>query len=473
MNKIKSLVSYYAPIAPWKFVYILQITGYSPIQSMELVLRFPNLFKIDYRGRLNHTAKARALLVLSYCIYMLLLGTVLAHMLDEQYLMAALNFLALPAVIFLILELVIFIGDLLLIVQRKPQLQKARQKVSKSKAARIAVLGSYGKTTMKELLLAVLSEEKKVKATPGNKNIAISHARWIDAKVAGDEDILIFEYGESRPGDIVALASISQPTHAVITGLAPNHLDNFGTLEVLARELASIQDCVDAHRIWCNTQAQEVHRHMPGVSLYGPRQAGSWRISDIKVSINGVQFCLRQKRNVLKIKSNLLGRHQVGPLAAVAAIAIELGVSPTAIEHGIAKVVPYMHRMQPRNLHGAWIIDDTYNGNLEGVRAGLALLSELEASRRIYVTPGLVDQGNETESVHKEIGRLIAKASPDEVVLMLNSVTPFIRSGLTDENFTGRVRIEEDPLSYYTNVEHELAAGDLVLMQNDWPDNYA
>jgi UDP-N-acetylmuramoyl-tripeptide--D-alanyl-D-alanine ligase len=128
--------------------------------------------------------------------------------------------------------------------------------------------------------------------------------------------------------------------------------------------------------------------------------------------------------------------------------------------------------MQPYQLGDAWIIDDTYNGNIEGIRVGTELLKELPGKRKIYVTPGLVDQGAETEAVHEEMGRLIAESKPDMVVLMQHSVTPFIQKGLEAAEYKGEIRIEEDPLNFYNNLSLVVAAGDLVLMQNDWTDNY-
>lgn len=129
--------------------------------------------------------------------------------------------------------------------------------------------------------------------------------------------------------------------------------------------------------------------------------------------------------------------------------------------------------MQPYQLNDAWVIDDTYNGNIEGIRAGTELLAALPAKRKLYVTPGLVDQGRETENVHRQMGELIAAANPNVVVLMQNSVTKFIRSGLEAGKFKNELRLESNPLNFYTNLNHFVAAGDVVLMQNDWPDNYA
>jgi UDP-N-acetylmuramoyl-tripeptide--D-alanyl-D-alanine ligase len=194
-----------------------------------------------------------------------------------------------------------------------------------------------------------------------------------------------------------------------------------------------------------------------------------WKISDVKIGLDGLSFQLGGK-NGLRIKSGLLGRHQLAPLALAAYLGRQYGLSDSQIQKGIAKIVPFEHRMKPYQLSGAWIIDDTYNGNIEGMKAGLKLLAELKAKRKIYITPGLVDQGAEEEEIHNELGRAISKAAPDEVILMKHSVTDAIVRGLSD--YKGKLVIEEDPLNFYTNLDKLVAAGDLVLMQNDWPDNY-
>jgi len=129
--------------------------------------------------------------------------------------------------------------------------------------------------------------------------------------------------------------------------------------------------------------------------------------------------------------------------------------------------------MEPRPLGGAVVIDDTYNGNLDGFRAGIELLGELPAKRKIYVTPGLVEQGSATEENHREIGRLLAHARFDKIVLMQNSVTNIIADELERKNYQGEIFLVDDPLSFYRNLDKFVAFGDVVLMQNDWTDNYA
>jgi len=206
---------------------------------------------------------------------------------------------------------------------------------------------------------------------------------------------------------------------------------------------------------------------------FSGKTALGWKISRIKTGLDGTGFVMKKGKDSLKLHSGLVGKHQVGFLALAAALAIELGLTHDQVKAGIAKTEPFEHRMQPYQLGGAWIVDDTYNGNLEGLRAGTELLKAVEAKRKIYVTPGLVDQGEETEAVHLKAGKLIASAKPDLVVLMQNSVTDFIQRGLKAGRFKGELQIETNPLEFYTNLQHFVASGDLVVMQNDWTDNYA
>jgi UDP-N-acetylmuramoyl-tripeptide--D-alanyl-D-alanine ligase len=340
---------------------------------------------------------------------------------------------------------------------------------------KIAVAGSYGKTSMKELLLTVLSEGLSVAATPANKNVASSHAVFA-GKLKGDEEVLIIEYGEAAPGDIVRFAKTTHPTHGIITGLAPAHLDHYKTLEAAGKDIFSLAEYLKGENVYANGDSLPMLpfiQHTPGVRVYDANGALGWRVKDLELSPTATSFKLAKGKQTLQLTSGLLGRHQVGPLSIAAVLALGLGLTQKQVEAGVAKTEPFEHRMQPRQLGGAWIIDDTYNGNLEGVRAGTELLASLSAKRKFYVTPGLVDQGEEKERVHVEMGELIAKAKPDVVVLMKNSVTAYIEEGLIKGGYNGEIQIEDEPLGFYKNLEHFVAAGDVVLMQNDWTDNYA
>jgi UDP-N-acetylmuramoyl-tripeptide--D-alanyl-D-alanine ligase len=359
------------------------------------------------------------------------------------------------------------------IVPRQRRLVSETAKIfAVHKGIKIAVAGSYGKTTMKEILLTVLSEGKRVVATPANKNTATAHHAFAKS-LAGDEDIIIVEFGEGKPGDVAQFTKTIQPDIGIITGLAPAHLDQYGAFENAARDIFTLADYLDGKPVYVNAESPDiepyVREHFIGYDRLG---AGKWKVNNVKVALEGTSFSLSNSAEKMSLHSGLLGEHLVGALSAAAAIASELGLTPKEIAAGIAKTAPYEHRMQPYRLAGGWVIDDAYNGNIEGIKAGTELLSQLSATRKIYVTPGLVDQGAETQRVHVLAGQLIAKAEPDIVVLMNNSVTEYIREGLSQAGFRGEVRVEERPLQFYTHLEHFLAAGDICMLQNDWTDNY-
>lgn len=461
--------------------YMLQSTEYEIGPYLKWYWRTQNFATVMQRRVLDRTRRANLLLFALRCgmalqgitgITLITFGSMSEYREAIAFGLALL--LSYPIIWAHLIVVPLLVAKYMVVLPRhRQQIQEAETLFANSSALRIAVLGSYGKTTMKEILAAVLREGKNVVATPANKNVAISHAKFIK-ELPEDVDVMVLEYGEGAPGDIERFARMTHPTHAVVTGIAPAHLDAYKTLDAVAEDLFSISKYVEGKRLYINRDAilnQSYAR--PDYLLYGADGIGKWRAGDIEVALSGTQFVLQNGIKKLVIKSGLLGRHQIGPLSAAAVLALDLGMTTSQVANGVANTAPFAHRMQPYQLGGAWVIDDTYNGNLEGIRAGTALLQELSATRKWYVTPGLVDQGSDTARIHEEVGQLIAAAEPDVVVLMKNSVTQFIQKGLEKAQYTGEVRIEPVPLDFYTNLEHFLTKGDLVLMQNDWTDNYA
>ncbi len=468
---MKRFLSYFTPKTPWTLVYMLQQCEYHPIKFINWIFTFPDLRQVQKRGVLKTTNRVKLMLAIGYGFWIasILYAVLLAV---NGSVGAIFLFIFTPDITILGLFLSTFLLQSLVVnPSQNTEVSKAKNKLGQTNATRIAVLGSYGKTTMKELLVTVLSEAKKVAATPGNKNVLISHARWVNDKVNGDEDVLVFEYGEAEPGDISKLARFSTPEIAIITGIAPAHMDAYPNLAAIAKDFASIAEAVKPENTYINDN--ELLKTTINGLVYSSTGLGDWQVKDVSVDFDGTDFTVAKGEETLKLHTGLLGAHQIGPLAAVAVIAKKLGLSNEQIISGISKTKPYEHRMQPRHLSGAWIIDDTYNGNIEGMRAGLGLLKALPGRRKIYVTPGLVDQGTETEAVHKELGQLIAEAKPDRVVLMQNSVTEIIQTSIKANGYEGELVVETNPLEYYTNLEHFLAAGDVIMLQNDWPDSYS
>lgn len=477
---MKKLISMFSVVYPTSVVYMLQNVEYSPYPFLKWYRRTNDYRKVMYRRKLDRTKAARLL-------YMALVGWIILQVALALILftiginanswvlivLAVVIFLTYPICSAYAIIIPLLVGRRFIVIPRhKLALQKARKIFTEHSAIKIAVLGSYGKTSMKELLKTVLSESKNVKASLDNKNVAVSHAKFAQ-RLNGNEEVLVLEYGESKPGDIKHLAQLTHPDYAIITGLAPVHLDKYDSIDEIADDIFSISDFVSAKNIYANSDSELVKKTATeSIQQYDISGAIGWRVSHIKVTLEGTSFCMKKGEVTLNINSGLLGRHHVGPLALVAALANELGMTKLQIERAISKTKPFKHRMEVRYLNGAHIIDDTYNGNIEGVKAGLRLLQELKANRKVYVTPGLVDQGRENQRVHIEIGRAIARAEIDKVVLISNSNSHYIEEGLKKGKSIAELQIVSKPLEYYTNLEHFIAKGDLVMLQNDLPDNY-
>ena len=462
-------------------IYMLQESDYKPKQYVAWLNRSNDFQSITKRRQLDFTHKAKLLLTV---VWLMLVTIYLAGvaLFVESIIMgnvmvaglAVLLFAGSPLLTAYIVIVPLYIGYAIIQAPRQRQMvASARQILAEHPALKIAIAGSYGKTTAKEILATILGEDKQIAFTPGNMNTSIGISSFAQT-LKGDEEILVFELGEEQVGDVRELCNLIQPDVGIITGINEAHLSSFGTLERTVATIFELEDYLGTKPVYKNKESPLVVSKLKADDKLTFDRTGTdgWRVSNTKTSIHGMTFDITKNGKTMSAHTGLLGKHNIGVIVASVAIADSVGLTTEQIAVAINKTVPFEHRMQPRRLHGAWVVDDTYNGNSEGVQAGLLLLKDLEAKRRIYVTPGLVEQGDKTRQVHEKIGRQIAVVA-DVVVLMQNSVTDYITNGLREAGFGGRLLIIDDPLEFYSNLGHFVAAGDVVLMQNDWTDNYA
>jgi len=477
---IRALLSIYRPSYFSTIAYMLQSSEYDVQKYLVWYWTTQNFDKVRVRGSLKKTKSARFLLTSIYLAFVLeiLAGLISIYLWHGGKFNGGITFgialiIGYPVIIANLIVVPLVLGRIIVANPRNSRkILKAEKIFADFKGEKIAIAGSYGKTSMKELLMTILSDYKNVASTPGNKNVATSHANFAFS-LSGKEDILLIEYGEGAPKDVELFARITHPSRAIITGLAPAHLDKYKTLEAAGEDIFSVANFVDEEKVYVNSESKDTTVFLkPKFKTYSREGIDGWKIDKVSTSLKGTVFDMTKDNIKLNLKSQLVGRHHIGALAMAVSLAIELGLTDKQVMAAVAKTGPYEHRMQPYELNGAYVIDDTYNGNIEGIRAGTELLGELQAKRKIYVTPGLVDQGKETKAVHENMGQLIAKSDADIVVLMKNSVTQYIKKGLEGGGYKKKLMIEENPLRFYKNLSQFIASGDVVLMQNDWPDQY-
>ncbi|MDP3769895.1 MAG: UDP-N-acetylmuramoyl-tripeptide--D-alanyl-D-alanine ligase [Candidatus Sungbacteria bacterium] len=475
---IKKWLSHYHPRYVRSLIYMLQQSEYDVRDYLRWYRRVEDFSHVERRKQLVKTLKALLLLFVGWLMVASMIATGIVFLLNDRTVLRFIIFviwiIAVPYLLAYIIPVFVFLIKL----GQKPieyiLIFRAKKKLRGHKGFKIAIAGSFGKTSMREILKTVLAEEKKVAAPPQSYNTPLSICKFIDG-LQGDEEILIFELGEYYPGDVRKLCNLIQPDIGVITGVNEAHLQKFKNLERTARTIFELSDFLGEKPVFINGENEKARMYtLPRHIIYTRKGAGNIKVMHPYTDLAGIIFTLDIHGHEMNMRSSLLGLHQVGPLVAAANIAYRLGVSFDAIQKGLNKTKPFDHRLEPKtDAHGVITLDDSYNGNPDGVKAVIEFLASFKGHRRIYVTPGLVEMGSRMQEVHREIGRELASAGIERIILIKNSVTPYIDQGLKESGYAGEIVWFDDGLSALAALPHLTVSGDIVLLQNDWPDQYA
>jgi len=395
------------------------------------------------------------------------------------------------------LSIAVFVISPLDYILKQAIIKKAKAKIKQQKNLKIiGITGSYGKTTMKEVIAEILSQKYKVLKTNENKNTPLGISRLIVEELNDEIDILIVEMGAYEKGDIKKLCNITQPDIAVLTGINESHLARFGNIEnTIATKFEIVANAKEDAKIILNTDDIKVVENYEEQIRSNPSQSYGWvgkkvffysgeNNSKCEYKIANKQFLpegegqradiLNSKQDIGNIKTPFLGEYIFSDIIAGIIVARELNLDIEQIRHGISRIKPIEHRLQKVNSdNGAVVIDDSYNGNPDGVREAIKVLAKFKNKRKIYITPGLVEAGEKTGEIHHNIGRQLSGVA-DKVILIRNSVTPKIEDGLLENGFDKKNIIWFDSATeMHEGIKGVVERGDVVLFQNDWTDNYS
>ena len=273
----------------------------------------------------------------------------------------------------------------------------------------VAVTGSNGKTTVKEMLKQIFSKAGSVHATQGNLNNDIGVPLTL-FKLSASDDYAVIEMGANHAGEIAYLTELTQPDVATITQCAPAHLEGFGSIEGVARAKAEIfqglgesgvavinadddyadywQDCVKQKRqltFGVNAQADVTARN-------------------IEVDLNGCYFQLYSPNGNIEIHLPLLGEHNVMNALAAAACAIAINIELETIQQGLAAMQAVKGRLQRvKGINGSLIIDDTYNANPKSLSAAIDTVTA-KTKNAFLVLGDMGELGDDALSMHEQAG---------------------------------------------------------------------
>ncbi len=333
----------------------------------------------------------------------------------------------------------------------------------------VAVTGSNGKTTVKEMIAAILSRQGRTLATAGNLNNEIGLP--LTLLRLQDEAYAVVELGANHPGEIKYLSEIAQPDIALLNNAGSAHLEGFGSLEGVARAKAEIifglvedgvflfnaDDCwaglwreLAADRKICTFGMQ----HEADVS--SPEAAIEMRWSE---SGFFSRFPVTTPIGEVEIDLPLAGRHnRMNALAAIAATQL-MGINLQQIRDGLLGLQPVPGRLQPvAGAGGVRIIDDSYNANPDSVSAAIAVLATAPG-RRFLVLGNLAELGPEAGQLHERLGRQ-AHAAGIEQLCCLGDLSRAAARG-----FGAAAQWFQDQGSLIAALKGQLTKGDTVLIK--------
>ena len=341
----------------------------------------------------------------------------------------------------------------------------------------VGITGSFGKTSVKNILATMLSEKYKVCATPHSYNTPLGLSKTILSTLKSDDEIFIAEMGAKHTGDIKYLVDMVHPKIGIITGIGNQHLLTFGSKENLKNTKFELVQGVNGGKAYFNLDSEPNYElfNRATCEKFGTTitaSSGDIYVSDIRVNARGSEFSLHIGKEYVQCNTILLGEHNISNILLCAKVAYDLGVNIYQLQSAISKLLPSPHRLAlvPSG-NSLVVIDDAYNGCVEGANAALETIKQFE-TKKIVITPGLVELGKEEFNSYFLFGKEVAKVC-DYVII--NGVVNYeaLSAGLEFGGFDKSKILRAGSIKQAIEVLGTIAtSGDVVLFENDLPDNY-
>ena len=383
----------------------------------------------------------------------------------------------LPLLIPLILFLAYLINEPIEYLIRKYYILTAVNTLNKTSVIKIGITGSFAKTSVKEILKTILSQKYRVLATPYSYNTPLGIARTVKM-LDSTHDVFIAEMGARQKGDIKELARLVNPKYGVITGVNHQHLESFGSIENTMDTKFELFENLSSDGVGLfssgNENAIKLYERFSGEKYLAGANGENALVGakNIVIDERGTTFTLVIDGEEVECSTVLLGTHSVRNICLASAVAYKMGLTPKEIASGIEKIRSIDHRLElVKNNKNIVIIDDSYSANEEGVKSAMEVLDNFKG-RKIVLTPGLVELGKVENLVNFEFGKTLSNHADYVIVVGKHNaemiIKGLIEGGMQKEN----IKFAKNLNKGNAILNEMLMEGDVVLFENDLPDNY-
>ncbi len=383
----------------------------------------------------------------------------------------------------LILALSVVITSPIEISIQRRYLNDAKRVLKEINPMVIGITGSYGKTSVKEILNALLVEKYNVFRPPGSYNTLMGVTRVIREGLRPYHEAFIVEMGAYRKGSIAKLCDLTSPKYGIITTIGVQHLERFKSRENIRDAKAELVRALPEDGVAVLNADDEMCRQIAadfsGETLYfsvtdADSSTHAVVAQNISIGSEITTFTLRfADGEEIDVRMPLLGRSAVANTTAAVAMADHMGVQRKVIAKTLASLPQVRHRLELiKKDNGINVIDDAFNSNPVGASHALEVLSKANSGKRILITPGMVELGELEKSANHKFGREAAK-SCDLVILVGRKRVEPIKKGLLDNGFDEEDIWKVDSLNAgMDGLKYLLKPGDTILLENDLPDQY-
>lgn len=334
----------------------------------------------------------------------------------------------------------------------------------------LAVAGSNGKTTTKELVAAVLGAKLNTLWSEGSFNndigVPLTLLRLDSGHQAGAVEI-----GSNHPGELAPLVRMIRPLYGIITSIGREHLEFFGDLAGVAKEEGTLAELLDAGgKLFLNGDspfAEEIRARAKAATVrVGHKSGNDWVVRDTAVGESGTSFILDGPDPAFcgRYEIRLLGRHQALNASFAILLGRELGLSREEIQRGLSSTLGAKMRLQIKKFDGFTVLDDAYNANVDSMIAALETLKSFPCrGKRIAVLGEMAELGETSESAHIEVGQKAAQLGID--CLYAGGGRSKTMAEAAKQAGLAQVFELGDPAEAAAKIGASLGAGDAVLVK--------
>jgi len=356
-------------------------------------------------------------------------------------------------------------------MQKQRILERAKNTMRNYHPIVIGVTGSYGKTSTKEFLKTILSQRYSVLATPKNINVDIGVAQVILQDLKEHHEVFIVEMGAYTKGEIASTCDLVHPIIGVITTIKEQHLALFGSREAIKHAKAELYQSLPSSGLAVvnrdNPQCIEVSNMTDAKKkFFSTQDVAHVYATDIHVTPHELQFVLHCGSEKRPVHTPLHGQQVIPSILAAVVVADHLGMSLAEIVQGIEKLEPLEGSMHLRSgKNHALIIDDHYNSNPDGFLAAINYLSIFQERRKIIITPGMLELGQESEMHHRIVGNRAGEVADLLIITKDDSAKPLwdaAKSGGLQEE---RILIEDNQRKLLQYLSANSTPNDVILIE--------